>query len=53
MRIYAFADESGAMIDHQIESMKRNGLAGLEIRNVDGTNISDIYIDNIRRLIIG
>ena len=40
MRIYAFADESGGMIDHQIESMKRNGLAGLEIRNVDGTNIS-------------
>ena len=45
MRIYAFADESGAMIDHQIESMRRNGLAGLEIRNVDGTNISDISLE--------
>ena len=45
MRIYAFADESGAMIDHQIESMRRNGLAGMEIRNVDGTNISDISLE--------
>ena len=50
MRIYAFADESGAMIDHQIESMKRNGLAGLEIRNVDGTNISDISLDKAREV---
>ena len=30
MKIYAFADESGAMIDHQIEALKRNGLDGLE-----------------------
>lgn len=45
MRIYAFADESGGMIDHQIVAMKRNGLAGLEIRNVDGTNISDISLE--------
>lgn len=50
MRIYAFADESGAMIDHQIESMKRNDLAGLEIRNVDGTNISDISLDKAREV---
>lgn len=50
MRIYAFADESGAMIDHQIASMKRNNLAGLEIRNVDGTNVADISLDKAREV---
>ena len=50
MRIYAFADESGAMIDHQIVSMKRNGLDGLEIRNVDGTNVADIPLEKAREV---
>ena len=42
MKIYAFADEASACIDGQITAMKRNGLDGLEIRGVDGVNISDI-----------
>lgn len=42
MNIYAFADEASPMIDGQIAALKRNGLQGLEIRNVDGTNVSDI-----------
>ncbi|MBO5351746.1 MAG: sugar phosphate isomerase/epimerase [Lachnospiraceae bacterium] len=42
MKIYAFADEASADMDRQIAAMKRNHLQGLEIRNVDGTNISDI-----------
>ena len=45
MKIYAFADESGAMIDHQIKALQRNGLAGIELRNVDGTNVADITLD--------
>lgn len=45
MNIYAFADEASANIDMQIAAMKRNGLQGLEIRNVDGTNISDISLE--------
>lgn len=40
--IYAFADEASPNIDEQIIAMKRNSLQGLEIRNVDGTNIGDI-----------
>ena len=44
-RIYAFADEASGSIDKQIEAMKRNGLCGLEIRNVDGTNVSDISLE--------
>lgn len=43
--IFAFADEACEMIDGQIVAMKRNGLDGLEIRNVDGTNVSDITLE--------
>ncbi len=47
--IYAFADEASAMIDGQISAMKKNGLDGLEIRNVDGRNISDITIEKPKK----
>ena len=42
MNIYAFADEASAVIDQQIIALKRNNLKGLEIRNVDSVNVSDI-----------
>lgn len=42
MKIYAFADESSSLLDGQIDALKRNGLDGLEIRNVEGTNVSEI-----------
>ncbi|MDY3031420.1 MAG: TIM barrel protein [Clostridia bacterium] len=45
VKTYAFADEASAVIDRQIEAMKRNNLSGLEIRNVDGTNVSDITFE--------
>jgi len=45
MNIFAFADEASGSIDKQIAAMKRNGLQGLEIRNVDGTNVSDITLE--------
>lgn len=48
--IHAFADEAGAMIDHQIEALKRNGLKGLEIRNVDGENVSSISLEKAREV---
>ena len=41
-RVFAFADEASPMIDSQIKAMKRNGLQGLEIRLVDGENVSFI-----------
>lgn len=50
MNIYAFADEASASIDKQIIAMKRNGLQGLEIRNVDGVNVSDITLDKAREV---
>ena len=45
IRIYAFADEASAEINGQIAAMQRNGLHGLEIRNADGTNVSDLTLD--------
>ena len=50
MHIYAFADEASAAIDDQIVAMRRNHLEGLEIRNVDGTNVSDISLDKAREV---
>ncbi len=50
MRLYAFADEANAMIDGQIAAMRRNGLNGLEIRNVDGTNVSSITPEKAREV---
>jgi len=49
-RIYAFADEASARIDLQIEALRRNGLQGLEIRNVDGENVSAISPDKAREV---
>ena len=45
MKIYAFADEASGQINGQTAAMQRNGLQGLEIRGVDGQNISDISIE--------
>ena len=44
IKIYAFSDEASPDIDKQIDALLRNGLDGMEIRNVDGVNISDITI---------
>ena len=48
--IYAFADEACPQIDGQIDALLRNGLSGLEIRGVDGTNISDITLEKAREV---
>ena len=50
IKIYAFADEASANIDKQIEVMLRNELSGLEMRNVDGTNVSDITIEKAKEV---
>ena len=50
MRIYAFADEASPLIDNQISAMLRNGLNGLEIRNVDCINVSDITLQKAKEV---
>ena len=48
--IYAFADEASPKVDGQIAAMLRNNMNGLEPRNVDGENISDISPDKAREV---
>ncbi len=50
MKLYAFADESSYAIDEQIKAMQRNGLQGLEMRVVDGVNVSDISLEKAREV---
>ncbi len=49
-RIYAFADEASPLMDGQIAALRRNSLQGLEIRNVDGENISSISLEKAREV---
>ena len=42
MKLCAFADEASVQISGQRAALKRNGLNYLEIRGVDGENISKI-----------
>lgn len=50
MRLYAFADEASATIAGQVDALRRNGLNGLEIRNVEGTNVSELPIARAKEL---
>ena len=49
-RIFAFADEASPRVDEQIAALLRNGMDGLEIRTVDGENVSDIRLDKAREV---
>lgn len=50
IKLYAFADEASSQMSGQIAAMIRNGLDGLEIRGVDGTNISDISLEKAKEV---
>ena len=50
MRMYAFADEASPTLDGQIAAMLRNGLDGVELRTVDGVNVSDLQPDRAREI---
>ena len=47
-RLAAFADEADGSLDGQISAMTENGVEYLEIRGVNGENISDITADKAR-----
>lgn len=48
--LYAFADEASKEVDGQIRAMLRNGLKGLEIRGVDGENVSKITVEKAKEV---
>lgn len=49
-RLSAFADEYSPDFDKQIEGLKKNGIEMIEIRGVDGTNISDITLEKAKEI---
>lgn len=50
LKIYAFADETGEALETQIAAMRRNGLLGLEARNIDGKNACDLPTEKLREV---
>lgn len=46
----AFADEASADIREQIAACKQNGIGFIELRNVNGKNISDFTVDEAKKL---
>ena len=50
IKIYAFADEASGSLEGQIAAMRRNGLQGVELRNVNGVNVSDLTIAQAREI---
>ena len=42
IKLSAFADESANSLEGQISALQRNGIAYLEIRNVNGKNVGDL-----------
>lgn len=49
-QLAAFADEADGMLSGQIKAMSENGISYLEIRGVDGQNISDISCGKAREV---
>lgn len=46
----AFADESSPDLSGQIDALKRNGFDHLEIRNINGKNISDLTLAEAKEI---
>lgn len=50
VKLSAFADEVGEEFDLQLAALERNGMQYLEIRSVEGENVSKISLDKAREL---
>ena len=46
----AFSDEASKLINEQIEACKANGITHMELRGVNGKNISDFTVDEAKEL---
>ena len=49
-KLAAFADEADGRLSEQIKAMTENGIDFLEIRGVDGENISDISLEKAKEV---
>ena len=50
IRLYAFADEAGGKISEQTAAMKRNSLCGVELRNTEYGNVSDLPLERAKEI---
>ena len=50
IKLCAFADEADPMLDGQIEALKANDISLLEIRGVDGKNISAVTPEEAKEI---
>lgn len=50
IQVFAFADEANADFDAQIKAMQRNGLDGIEIRNVGDKNVTDLTVEEAKEV---
>ncbi len=50
IKLCAFADEASKDLSGQIEALKRNNISLLEIRGVDGQNISEITLEKAKEV---
>ena len=49
-KLAAFADESSPELSGQIDALKRNGFGHLEIRNINGKNVSDLTLSEAKEI---
>ncbi len=49
-KLSAFADEYSPKFDEQLEGVLKNGIEMIEIRGVDGTNVSDITLEKAKEV---
>ena len=48
--LHAFADEAGQALAEQIAALKENGYEGIELRKVDGKNVSVLSFDEAKEI---
>ena len=48
IKLCAFSDEADASLDGQIAALKRNNIPYMEMRNVDGKNVTELTLDEAK-----
>ena len=48
--LHAFADEAGQDLNEQIAALQDNGYEGMEIRNVEGQNVSALTLERAKEI---
>ena len=48
--LHAFADEAGQQLEEQISALRDNGYEGIELRKVEGKNVSVLSLDEAKEI---